>query len=388
MKNTLSDCYNESNTLFVKYPEPWKDYTTGGKFDFYAWEYWPETIHTEEARFIPIIWDSTDIMVWEWAFTKEMSEYYSNTYPDTFSAKNVKTYSPQSYYESIQNSVKNNTLIVLHPYMNIDTQKYALSPELIFWLNDKTRMSELTSFIPKSQVLEYKKLSQLKNFPFVLKAHSWASWDGVRIIHKKSELSAALKYFSTEKELLVEDFIDINENYNVQLCIGQNWDIELLWVSFQNTTAEGEYNGNTFYKNTQIPQNVSKIAFEVCENAYKRGYYGVCWLDIVSDYTNNALLIDPNFRLNGSTSTLLLQNKIFDETDSSILQFSSFSSKHTDISWMLNANSDLWNDSLYLLSAFKNTVNGLVSGHAITFWNDLDELTHRKKILSHNWFTL
>gem|GEM_PF-3364404 len=51
--------------------------------------------------------------------------------------------------------------------------------------------------------------------------------------------------------------------------------------------------------------------------------------------------MDPNFRLNGSTSTLMLRDKIFAERDSQVLLFGSFKSNHSDIKTMIQENQKL-----------------------------------------------
>jgi len=78
MNLTLSSFYWEEKTLFPKYPEPWKDFSHWDKFDFYAWDYGPSVIHTEEARILPIIWDKINVLIWEWALDKSMIDYYNN----------------------------------------------------------------------------------------------------------------------------------------------------------------------------------------------------------------------------------------------------------------------------------------------------------------------
>ena len=385
---TLSNHYTEWSTLFLKYPEPWIDSHHWDKFDFYAKAYWPEIIHAEEARFLPVVWDKINMIVWEWAYTPAMVDYYNHMYPNTFSGQNIKTYLGSDYYNLIERDVKKRTLIVLHPYTLIDSCKYNLHPDLIFGLNDKTNMSRLTSNIPNHRILPLYEIKELNSFPFVLKAHSWASWDWVRIIYDNNDLLKALEYFKEEHELMVEDFINVKYNYNVQISILHNWKIEILWVSFQNTTKEWEYDGNNIYKNTILPINVEKIVSEVCSNAFKEWYYWICWLDIIIDYNWDAFLIDPNFRLNGSTSTLILKERIFEETWAWVLKFCWFDSNHPDIKTMIDENLWLWKDSLYLLSSFSNRIKWIIHWHCITYWKDEDDLQMRIKKLKWNWFKI
>ncbi len=387
MTLTLSSCYWDDKTLFLKYPEPWIDSNYWDKFNFYAWDYWPEVIHTEEARFLPTVWDKIEMLIWEWAYTSEIIAYYEHVYSESFCKKNITPYSWKWYYDIIREKEKK-TLIVGHPYWLIEDDKYHINPDLIFSLNDKTNMSKLTNKIPKHTILSLNDISDITNFPFVLKAHSWASWDGVRIIYNNNDLKLALDYFKNETELMVEEFIEIKDNYNVQLIILQNWNIEMLWSSIQNVTTEWEYNGNYIYKSMILPKNIEKLALEICENAYKLWYNWICWLDIITNKSWDELLIDPNFRLNWSTSTLMLKEKVFWETCSNILKVSWFNSNHTDLKTMIKETLKLKDKIIYILSAYKNKTNWIIHWHCITHWTDEESLQRNLVNLETKWFKI
>lgn len=388
MTLTISDCYNEWKILFLKYPEPWKDSQHWKKYDFYAWDYGPEVIHTEEARFLPAIWNMIKILIWEWAFTPEMVEYYTQTYSETFCKDNVTTYKENEHHKILKYQLVDKSLIVLHPYSYISPEKYHISPELIFKLNNKANLRDLTLHFPNQKILSLNEIRELRKFPFVIKANSWASWDWVRIIYDIDDLTLALEYFSNEERLMIEDFIDIKNNYNVQLIINEAWKIDILWISIQNTNEKWEYNWNNIYKDIQLPEIAKSIALETCRSAYKMWYNWVCWLDIIESVDGNFYVIDPNFRLNWSTSTLMLKEKIFEETQSNVLKFSSFKSNHSDIKSMLKINSKLWKDALYILSSYRNKISWVISWHWVTFWTSNEDLINRVSLLKSNGFII
>ena len=176
MTLTLSDIYGKDKTLFWKYPEPGKDSHHGEEFDFYAWEYWPEVIHTEEGRILPVIGHDIQMIIGKDVLHPDMIEYYNDTYPETFSDKNIVPYSNTEYYNRINSKTENGKLIVAQPYNKIQREKYYIDPEVIYNLNDKTKLHELTNSIPKREICSLEEIKTNSNFPYVLKSNSWATY--------------------------------------------------------------------------------------------------------------------------------------------------------------------------------------------------------------------
>lgn len=389
MTLTLSDCYWEGKTLLSKYPEPWKDSHHGDKFDFYAWDYWPHVIHTEEARILPIIWNNINVLISEWVLDPALIQYYNDIYPNTFSDKKIIPYNNTDYYSYIKNQVRNKSLITLHPYQNINEEKYALDPNLVFDLNDKTNMYKLTNQIPKHEILKLDQIRCLENFPFVLKADSWASWDWVRIIKNKEDLNKALKWFSKEDTLMVEEYIEYIDNVWVQLFISQIWTINILWYSKQIVSEQWEYEWSIINKNYSISSELRKLAIGIWTNAYKMWFYWICWLDFLKDRNQKYFLIDPNFRITWATSLIFLQEKIFAESNANCMQVQQFKSNHPNIQTMVSENISLNSNQLYLLSSYKDRVSGIISWFSIITWESEEHINYNKEhIYKKKWFTI
>ena len=381
---TLSDMYPSWSTLFTRYPNPGEDNTPGGAFSFLAWDYGNATLNAEAARFAPVI--GGDIQMLMENIPKELIGYYEQTYPDTFNAQGIISYEAGSHLSAIK-KVKEKTLITLHPYPGIDEDKYTVHPHLQCNLNDKTNMKLLTNKIPAHSVLKLDDIKKIDhNFPIVLKAHSWASGDGVRIVHDTTELWGSLAYFASanETELMVEEFINATNNYGVQWVIKATGELELLWISEQYTSPEGEYMWGLITKNQSIPDDIKELFFEVGDNAKKLGFVGIFGLDIMRDSDGNIYLIDPNFRLTGATTSLFLQNQIFTETWSTLLQFWSFTSGLESVKDVLDMASNS-NKAIYILSAVRDMVSGIIKGHAITHGNEKSEIQSKIAQLSLSW---
>lgn len=392
MNLTLWKIYGEDKTLLAKYPEPWKDSSHNDQFNFYAWDYWPEVIHPEEARFLPVIWKELTVLMWEWVLDPSMLEYYQKTYPESFSDENIIPYYGTAYYQHISTQVKNKTLVTLHPYSQIIPEKYFLDSNLVFNLNDKTQLSKLTSSIAHNEILPLEEIAELTNFPFVLKAKSGASGDWVRIIYNQKCLTEALSWFKLEKKLLVEEFIEHTQNVGIQIFVTGNWEVKVLWTSSQDTSKKGEYEWSIINTKEKVDPKACSIAIEAGQNAAKMWFIWVAGLDMLKSKKWKYYLIDPNFRLTGATTLFLLSNKIEAETGNDFLKVQQFKSNHPDIKTMIEENWKLWTKELYLLSAFKHKINGSVNQtihwFAIHSWKDPEELAVNKGYYKSKWFNL
>ncbi len=91
-----------------------------------------------------------------------------------------------------------------------------------------------------------------------------------------------------------------------------------LGTAHQITDKYGFYAGN---ENVQdVPQQVIDAGREIMENGVKLGFFGVAGFDLLLDKNDDVFAIDLNFRQNGSTSMLLLQ----EELNSSYQKFYSY----------------------------------------------------------------
>jgi len=388
MKLTLSSIYWKDKILFPKYPEPWKDFSHWDKFDFYAGDYAPSVIHTEEARILPVIWNKIKVLVWEGALDKSMIDYYNHTYPETFSDKKIISYKYKEYYNLIEN-IKRKSLITLHPYSWINEKLYYIDPNITFFLNNKENISKLTENTPKRETLLLEEIRKIDKFPVVLKSFTWASWDWVRIINDKKKLLDALDYFKSEEKLIVEEYIYAVDNIWIQLFISEKGEVKILGVSRQIVTDEWEYEWSIFNRNDNIDPNLEKIALDVWINASKIWFNWICWLDFLKDELGQYFLIDPNFRLTWATSGIFLKERIFKERDHNIIQVQQFKSNHSDIKIMINENLNLWKDGLYLLSSYKDNVSSIISWFSIVTWESAEHIEHKKRNLyKKKWFIL
>ena len=94
--------------------------------------------------------------------------------------------------------------------------------------------------------------------------------------------------------------------------------VTYLGTAYQITDKYGFYAGNENVHD--VPQQVIDAGREIMENGVKLGFFGVAGFDLLLDKNDDVFAIDLNFRQNGSTSMLLLQ----EELNSSYQKFYSY----------------------------------------------------------------
>lgn len=383
MINKLSEIYGKNNIFFPKYPEPWKDFSFWDNFQFYAWNYWPEVIHTEEARYLPITWNM-NVIIWKEVLSKDMIDYYSYMFSDTFSRENIISYKWKEYYDII-NNLPRYTLITPQPYKDFKENLYAINPNTTYNLNSKDKMEELTSQMPRREILNTYKIKKLTNFPFVLKSNSGASWDWVRIIKSQKNLKDALEWFKTEKSLIVEEYIEEIWNFWVQILIPQKWNIEILALTRQITSKKWEYEWSFIDNDEKISEKLKEICIEIWENAQRKWFFWVAWLDFLQDKNWNFFFIDPNFRVTWATNLVLLHKKILKNNWKKIVVVWQFKNNWWDF-WELIDKAN--NNEIYLMSAFKDQVKNIINWFCVYSLDTIKNIEKYKSQIKNLWINL
>lgn len=285
---------------------------------------------------------------------------------------------------NVVSQVQDRTLVVLHPFDSIETNKYIVDPEVIFFLNNKENIWALSMSIPSREVVPVEDVKDIWNFPIVIKTLTGASSDWVKIIYSKWDLIEAWNTFTDEEFLILEEYIDIRKNYNIQLSISKNGEITILWASLQDINEVGVYDGNIIPAQCDIPQVAESIVYEIGANAHRKWFFGLCWLDIIEGSDSRYYFIDGNFRINGSTSSLLLKDKIVGETWCNLLKFGSFQS---DFWWVWDLITAC-KTSVYFLSMYPNASSWKIWWYAILPHNDAWFLAEKRRELMWKWLIM
>ncbi len=251
-------------------------------------------------------------------------------------------YHTSAEYQNIMDSIRKQKkkLVVnhLHPSNEIKRNDYWIDPDIIAFLNNKANLNCLvpSEHIPRRTVVlkaEIKKvLRGARNYPLILKAATGLSAGGgygVFICKCSPDVDDAYESLQTCEAVVLEEYIDIHKNYCIQFAGTVNGQIIYLGISEQIVDPSGIYGGNWLDKNHIPPKTVIDLGRQIMENACGLGYSGIGGFDIVVSRDNRVLVIDLNFRLNGSTPALLLEDSIVKTFNASVLLFRNWKARIT-----------------------------------------------------------
>lgn len=164
-------------------------------------------------------------------------------------------------------------------------------------------------------IKDFKARVQDWTFPFVIKPGDdlpTAGGYGVMICYHQNDLQKAMtRIFEAEaatSHLIIEQKIEEVHNYCVQFSYSSELGIQYLGTAQQLTNKYGFYAGNENVHD--IPQQLINAGYEIMEIGVKQGFFGVAGFDLLLDQHGDVFAIDLNFRQNGSTSMLLLEDEL------------------------------------------------------------------------------
>ncbi|HEX2051186.1 MAG TPA: ATP-grasp domain-containing protein [Actinomycetota bacterium] len=202
-----------------------------------------------------------------------------------------------------------------HPPNEIPDDAYWIDRALLTFLNNKGNLERLVpeELCPRRRLVPLDRLcTEPRGFPVVVKAPSEMSSGAgfaVAICHTPEELAAAATRFAACRNVVVEDFIDIERNLCVQYVVSHDGLVSYLGAAEQVVDDDGNYLGN-WLERAAAPPSVVAAGSGVVQAAADLGYRGIAGLDIVVARDGAVLVIDLNFRLNGSTVPLLFADAL------------------------------------------------------------------------------
>jgi hypothetical protein len=192
-------------------------------------------------------------------------------------------------------------------------------PEYNF-LNDKSHMPLFVDprFLPSRQLFPPDALDELAaSIPiwpvFVKVAFPGASGLGsdVRFCPNAQSWSDALEWLRDRcagiSAVIVEEAVDILTCWCLNVGVLETG-CRYLGAAIQLFDAPARQWGSRIDPDDQPPAQAVELALTIAEKARSRGYLGVCGFDIGVSPKGEVFVFDLNFRLNGSTTQLLLHD--------------------------------------------------------------------------------
>ncbi|WP_457936055.1 hypothetical protein [Mesorhizobium sp. 10J20-29] len=165
------------------------------------------------------------------------------------------------------------------------------------------------SMMPSRRIVENPSEDEIANLPFpiVVKAATDepnGAGQQVLVCENERHIKRAASRFSGTPYLVLEDYVDAQENWAVQCAIMPDGSVEIEGGTLQITSRSGIYAGNLFDMAKKVPSRALAVARAAAEAGAKAGYRGICGFDILVTRAEEAFLVDPNFRPTWSTPFL------------------------------------------------------------------------------------
>lgn len=208
----------------------------------------------------------------------------------------------------------------LHSPAEVPESASWISRKLLAWLNNKANLGALVPIegTPRRQLVAKSELERRAwrevDMPVVLKVPSDlpnGAGKAVALCHTSAELTHAFRRFADAAELVVEEYLDIKNNWCLNYAtLGS--EVVFLGGSEQIVDAAGAYLGNWLAPNSPPPPNAIALGRAVMDQAVTLGFRGIAGFDMGVLGDGAVKVFDLNFRPNGSTPAILLLPALVD----------------------------------------------------------------------------
>lgn len=222
------------------------------------------------------------------------------------------------------------SVVVQHllPPAELAADSYWIPAELLSFLNNKAHLDQLVPprHRPRRQVVPLTELRRSAvSLPVVVKAAtdlSSAAGQAVVICRQPGDVDRAAAQLANCHSVVLEEYLPIRSNHCVQFVITEG-EVRYLGAALQITDDQGGYHGN-WLTPEPTADAVIEAGRQVAVRAADLGYTGIAGFDIVVTGDDRILVLDLNFRLNGSTVPLLLRQAVTRATGAPVLRFRSW----------------------------------------------------------------
>ncbi|PLS17377.1 hypothetical protein CVD28_12505 [Bacillus sp. M6-12] len=230
------------------------------------------------------------------------------------------TYRNDAEYIDVLNylALQNKKLIFQypHPADKVSPETSWVKPEVLAYLCDKRSIPELVppQHVPPRRMMSLEQILEEKpTLPIVLKTgdgRPTSGGCGVLLVQEDKQLYEIDETFGDLSKIIVEEFIQYDQNISVHYAVTEKGEIHFLGKSIQLVNKDGCFRGS--WITVDIDETITDIVdtgYEVMKNIAATGYVGIAGFDVLIR-DDQYYFIDLNVRFNGSTCGLLLYNDI------------------------------------------------------------------------------
>ena len=202
----------------------------------------------------------------------------------------------------------------VHDEVEVPADACLVAPALLRYLNNKANLPAIVGAdgAPRRSSISPGDVAALGvDESWVLKVCSDdSSGGGFGVyVHQAGTAIAQPGFVQPGAELIVEEYLDLVENWCVHFCVEAIGAPRLLGATEQLISATGAYGGSRV-GGTVLPRAAAELCQAVAERARELGFIGYCGIDTGLTSSGELRVFDLNFRINASTPPLLVLNAI------------------------------------------------------------------------------
>jgi len=224
-----------------------------------------------------------------------------------------------------------------HPAAEIEPENCLVPSGVLSSLNNKAHYKELVdaSYLPRQWTLQSSSIEaelSKAHLPVVLKAATDESTGGgfdVAICRTASDLEQAAHFFRALPLVVAEEFLPMVQNLCLGYAVNGHGEITYLGCSEQVVDSHGKYKGNWIGADIEAPGEAIALGAGIVQEGFKRGYRGIVGIDMAVMDDGRVLVFDLNFRVNGSSATLMLARSIYENLGSPLVRLKRLSAQGT-----------------------------------------------------------
>jgi hypothetical protein len=233
-------------------------------------------------------------------------------------SREIRTYRTQEDFRRLVDDVIDGGERLLcqhvHSEDEVPAEACLVAPSLLRYLNNKANLPAIVGpqGSPKRTAISPADVATLGvDETWVLKVCSDSSSGGGYgvYVHQAGTPIARPVFVQPGAELIVEEYLDLVENWCVHFCVEAIGPPRLIGATEQIISGTGAYGGSRV-GGTVLPPAAAALCHSVVERARELGFIGYCGIDTGLTSAGEVRVFDLNFRINASTPPLLVLNAL------------------------------------------------------------------------------
>jgi len=233
-------------------------------------------------------------------------------------SREIRTYRTREEFRHLVGEVIDNGERLLcqhvHDEGEVPAEACLVAPSLLRYLNNKANLPTIVGLegAPKRTSITAGDVAALGvDESWVLKVCSDDSSGGGYgvYVHQAGSAIAQPVFVQPGADLIVEEYLDLVENWCVHFCVEAIGTPRLIGATEQLISDTGAYGGSRV-GGTVLPPAASELCQAVVERARSLGFIGYCGVDTGLTSSGEVKVFDLNFRINASTPPLLVLNAL------------------------------------------------------------------------------